>query len=503
MLSASVGAVLPPARSVGGWGGLLSAGEDSLARAQPDLEPVRRQIREAIAWGGATGVAIAVAHRGRIVVEEGFGWADRESGVRVTPHTPFSMASITKPFTATTLMTLVAEGKLDLDAPANTYLPGSKLVGLDGAKGPTVRQLGAHVSGLPTMFESYERGEARLALSPDGLLRAYGNLAYPPGRCYEYSNLGFAALDAVALRLTGKDVGTLMQERVLSPLGLADSFVDGNTARLAGGAVRYDPHGHAIPFYLTSTPASGELYASAHDLARFAMFSMKSRAEGQGMVLDDRGIDELFRPVFRGPSGVATTFGWFTGKLASGVPFAMKAGGQAGVATLLYLVPSEQLACLVLTNQSNARELAVGVCDQLVQGYLPAWRQPHETSGYEPAPFVATPAFLGRWAGTLVNGGARMPVRLAIESSGSASLAIGAAAAEGISELRFEGEALTGNTTGRIDSPDTMRTGARTLALKLLPHDGRLVGRVLATAGDPNFRNVRLPYVLRLERASG
>ena len=111
MLSASLEAVLPPARSVGGWGGLLSAGEDSLARAQPDLEPVRRQIREAIARGGATGVAIAVAHRGRIVVEEGFGWANREAGVRVTPHTPFSMASITKPFTATTLMTLVAEGE--------------------------------------------------------------------------------------------------------------------------------------------------------------------------------------------------------------------------------------------------------------------------------------------------------------------------------------------------------------------------------------------------------
>ena len=354
------------------------------------------------------------------------------------------------------------------------------------------------------MFESYERGEARLALSPDGLLRAYGRLAYPPGRCYEYSNLGFAALDAVALRLTGKDVGTLMQERVLSPLGLADSFVDGNTARLASGAVRYDPLGHAIPFYITSTPASGELYASAHDLARFAMFSMKSRAEDQKKVLDDRGIDELFRPVFTGPSGVATTFGWFTGKLASGVPFAMKAGGQAGVATLLYLVPSEQLACLVLTNQSNARELAVGVCDQLVQGYLPAWRQPHETSGYEPAPFVATPAFLGRWVGDLGERRGRT-CRRGWRSRAAAQPAwrSGAAAAVALTELRFEGEALTGNTTGRIDSPDAMRTGARTLALKLLPHDRRLVGRVLATAGDPNFRNVRLPYVLRLERASG
>ncbi len=503
MLSASIGAVLPPPLLPGGGGGLLSVGEDAVDRTQPDAEPVRRRIREAIARGRAMGVAIAVAHRGRVVLEEGFGWANREAGVRVTPHTPFSLASITKPFTATTLMTLAAEGKLELDAPANMYLAGSEFVGLNGdaaAASATVRQLGAHVSGLPTMFESYEQNETRLVLSPDALLRAYGALAYPPGRCYEYSNLGFAALDAIARRLTGRNVGALMQERVLSPLGLADSFFDTDALRVAGAAERYDPLGHAIPFYTTSTPASGELYASAHDLARFAMSSMKERAEGQKTVLDDRGIDELFRPVFRGPSGVATTFGWFTGTLAPGVPFAMKSGGQAGVATILYLVPSEQLACLVLTNQSNARELAVGVCDQLVQGYLPTWRQPQETSGYEPAPFVATPAFLGRWVGTLVNGGAHMPVRLVVESGDSASLAIGAAAAEAITELRLEGEALTGMTAGRIDSPDAMRTGARTLALKLLPREGRLVGRVLATAGDPNFRNVRLPYVLSFDR---
>ena len=95
-----------------------------------------------------------------------------------------------------------------------------------------------------------------------------------------------------------------------------------------------------------------------------------------------------------------------------------------------------------------------------------------------------------------MDGGADMPVRLNIESSDTATFALGMNQAEKITEMRLEGEAFTGNSTGVIDSPDTMRTGAKTLGIKLLPHDSKLVGRVFAT----NFKNVRLPYVLTLDR---
>ena len=102
---------------------IASAG--ALARTAPksipashDFEAVRQHILQAIAKGDATGVAVAVTRGGSIIWEEGFGWADRESGLRATANTPFSLASITKPFTTTTLMTLVAEGKLHLDDPS-------------------------------------------------------------------------------------------------------------------------------------------------------------------------------------------------------------------------------------------------------------------------------------------------------------------------------------------------------------------------------------------------
>ncbi len=439
---------------------------------------------------------------GRIVWEEGFGWANRKAGLKVTPRTPFSLASLTKPFTATTLMTLVANGKVSLDGPANKYLANSRIESLDGnADAVTVRQLGAHVSGLPTMFEGYDRHEFKLALSPERLLRDYGRLAYPPGSCYEYSNIGFAALGVIAERLTGRDLGTLLTERVLTPLGLLDSFFDTDVARLSTGAARYDPSGNQIPYYTTSTPASGELYASAHDLARFAMFNMKNRVPGQQRILDDRWIDELHKPVFMGPTGVATTFGWSTGRLQSGLPIVSKNGGQPGVATILHMVPSENLACLVLTNRSDGRKLASSVCNQVLATYLSEWQPPEEGSGPANSPFVMTPGFSGLWQGTLRNGGAKMQVRLSIESSDSATLALGDKSAERITGMQSEGEAFTGVSAGLIDSPDAMRTGARTLKIKLIPHEGKLVGRVLATEGDPNFKNVMLPYVLTLNRA--
>lgn len=240
----------------------------------------------------------------------------------------------------------------------------------------------------------------------------------------------------------------------------------------------------------------------AHDVALFAMFNMKNQVKGQASILDDRWIDELHKAVFVGPSNVATTFGWFTGHLKSGVPVIFKSGGQPGVATMLYMLPSENLTCLVLTNRSDGRELCSDVCNQILASYLPEWQQPEETAGPSPSPFVITLSFGGRWQGTLANDRAKMQVSLNIESSDSATLALGDKPAERITGMQSEGVTLTGVSTGFINSPDAIRAGAKTLKIKLMPYEEKLVGRVLATAGNPNVKNVMLPYVLTLNRAS-
>lgn len=465
------------------------------------FQSVRSRIQKAIARGEATGVAVAVTQGGNIVWEEGFGWANRETAKKATAHTPFSMASITKPFTATTIMTLVAQGTLSLDERANRYLGQSKLLGANRkADEVSVRLLGAHASGLPGIYESYEANEATLVPTPDALLRNYGRLAYPAALCYEYSNIGYAALDAIASAATNTGFASLMRQNVLAPLGLKDSFFGNDPSRLSGAATRYDPLGRAIPHYVTSTPASGELYASAHDLARFALFNMR-HLQGEVAVLSDAQIDELHRTVFTGPSGVATTFGWFKTHTASGTPALFKSGGDPGVANRIYLVPSKDFACIAVTNQSNSWQLAYEVCDELTTSILPDWKRPEEYCGFPASPFVATPAFRGRWEGSLDNDGANMRVELRIDSDNAASLSLGTSRAEAIREMRAEGEAFTGTSTGRIDSPEVRRTGEKTLQIKLIPRGDELLGRVFAVAGDPNFKNVRLPYVLTLKRS--
>jgi len=497
LLAASVGGVIATSRVYGSSTEFIAGGYE-----QHDFAPVRQRILQAVASGKATGAAVAVVHKGRLVWEEGFGFSDSEKSVQATAHTPFCLASITKPFTTTMLMTLVAEGKVNLDAPGNQYLAGSGIKGPNGnPRDATVRLLGAHVSGLPGMFSAYFQGGPTPAPDANTVLQEYGRLAYPPGRVYEYGNIGFTALGAIASNVTGRDFGTLMKQRVLDPLGLSDSFFSTEIARLPMRAIGYDVAAKPIPYYTTSTPPSGELYASAHDLALFAMWNMKNHVNGQKRILEQRWVDELHKPVYVGPSGVATTFGWFTGKLKSGLPYVFKGGGQPGVAIKLYMAPSEGLACLVLTNRTDGMELANGICDQILRSYLPEWTPPEEDAGPRSEPFVATSKFIGRWKGVLRNGGAEEPVRLQVDSSTSATLALGQAPAAAILQMQSQGPGFEGMSSGLIEGDHGADFGVRKLVVKLIPQDGKLVGRVFARGVKPGLVLANLPYVLSLDKA--
>jgi hypothetical protein len=167
---------------------------------------------------------------------------------------------------------------------------------------------------------------------------------------------------------------------------------------------------------------------------------------------------------------------------------------------MIYMVPSENLACIALTNRSDGSEFAFGICDQILATILPQWTRPDETPNPSRSPFVATPEVLGLWEGTLSDGGADMRVELEIKSSDAATLVLGDKPPERIGEMQSEGTALIGRTVGMIQSPDAIRNQATDLSLKLMHQDGKLVGRILASAKAPG---TLLPYVLRLNRKSG
>ena len=462
-----------------------------------DFRAIREAILTAIGSHKATGVAVAVAHHGRIVWQEGFGWANRGVGTRVSEHTPFCLASITKPFTTTTLMTLVAAGKVSLNDSANKYL-GSRS-GLKGnAEGATIRLLGAHAAGLPSMFEMFPSTGDRQ--SSAALLENYGILAYLPNEVYEYSNIGFAALGAIASSVSGLDFGALLTRQVLRPLGLHDSFFDTDKTRLRNGAVLYDELERPIPEYFTATPPSGELYASVHDLTRFVMFNLKNRLPDQVPILPDHLIDELHKPVFQGPSG-ATTFGWFRGQTKSGLPVIVKDGGQPGVSTMMYMVPHENLACVALANRSDNGDFIQGLVDQMAGAIVPNWTSPNTSVALPMVDFLGETVYSGKWSGKLRGGGIEMTVSLEIAPSGSATVYLGDKGRPlQITNLRLQGSALVGKSLGTIESADAIRNHATSLSLKLQLRDSKLWGRILASATGPGVL-ATLPYVVELGRA--
>jgi CubicO group peptidase (beta-lactamase class C family) len=118
---------------------------------------VRELIIDQVSTGGAPSIAVAVADNGEIVWEEAFGWSDVENRVRATPNTMYRLGSISKTITATGLMLLVEEGKVNLDKPAVEYLP--KVVkprAFEGeVQGVTVRHLLNHRAGMPAYAESF------------------------------------------------------------------------------------------------------------------------------------------------------------------------------------------------------------------------------------------------------------------------------------------------------------------------------------------------------------
>src|SRR6476659_4504796 len=97
------------------------------AFAADQFDTVRSFILARMAERQVPSMTVAVARDGKILWEEGFGWADRENRIAANEYTVYSIASITKPFTATALMTLVDKKRIDLDRPVNQYLGNAKL----------------------------------------------------------------------------------------------------------------------------------------------------------------------------------------------------------------------------------------------------------------------------------------------------------------------------------------------------------------------------------------
>jgi CubicO group peptidase (beta-lactamase class C family) len=350
---------------------------------------------------------------------------------------------------------------------------------------------------MPTFFEMYPEGRGQPSVAE--LLRDYGHIVAPAGERYEYSNLGMAVLAEIVARQSGKEFGQYLQTQILTPLGMSDSFFDTDVTRRAAMAVRYDETGEPFPFYTTATPGSGEMYASAHDLARFAMFHLGDAVD-QPKLLTRAQLDELHRPATDvSPPAYTYAMGWQVLRRPGKPEVLYHGGGQSGVAAEFVLVPSHDVACVVLSNRSSDRAFIEALRNRMLQTVVPSWDGIPMPADPELKPFTPLADYVGDWRGALLAQGQRVPVTLIIDGDRQGSLAVGTGPATPITDLGLLDGLISGDSKGDIGSPDTRREHLEKLNLSLKLRGTMIDGEIIAWDKSTR-RMVILPYWVELHR---
>lgn len=341
---------------------LLVAVLPGQALADTRFEQVSRAIQELVDSGHLPSVAVVVAVNGRIVWEGGWGWADREQRVPATPHTPYSLASISKPFTATAVMQLVESRHLALDRPANTYLGAVAITGRDAPKA-TVRRVLSHTAGLPTYYRPFFSTPAP---PMEQLIARDAVVSGRPGR-YVYSNLGYGILEHIIARVSGSTYDEYLRRAIFEPLRLESASVPRSAPPFA--AVRYDARRQPLPFYDLGHRGASSVFASARDLARFGMFHLKERLDDGASILTRRSIDEMQRVQTARSADAGYGLGWRIVDGHSAYRRVEHTGGMPGVTTVLSLFPAQRVVIVVLANRRS--EAVVRLADRVAAALMP------------------------------------------------------------------------------------------------------------------------------------
>lgn len=320
-----------------------SAHEMDYAKAK---ERARAVAREWLARG-IPGVTLAVALDGKIVYEEGFGYADLEQRVSVWPTTKFRIASDSKPLTAAGLMLLVEQSKIDLDAPVQKYVPSFP----DKGAKITPRMLAGHLAGI----RHYQGDEFLISRHYDSVLEglkifADDPLVSPPGKEFHYSSYGFNLLSAAMESAADENFLSYMRSRVFVPLGMRDTVAD-QTAEIIEQRAR--PYRKTDGGVLRNAPyvdnsykwAGGGFLSTAEDLAIFGSALL------QPGFLKPESLRQLFTSQ-KTSEGKETGYGigWFVGKSKSGQKVYAHDGGAAGGSSRLILYPDAHLVVAMICN---------------------------------------------------------------------------------------------------------------------------------------------------------
>ncbi|MEK7397182.1 MAG: serine hydrolase domain-containing protein [Candidatus Poribacteria bacterium] len=425
---------------------------------------VRELIKNKLVENGIASVAVAVAQGDKIIWEEGFGWANREKMIASNSNIMYSLASISKPITATAVMILKERGLIDLDRPVNEYLGDAKLTAWIGkAEDVTVRRIANHTSGLAVHCHFFYEDENYPKPPMDETIRRYGNIVTIPGERYQYCNLGYGILDYIISRLSGKSYIDFMREEVFLPLDMTHSSIDVGRGLEKYQAIRYGSDKQIVPFYDFDHPGGSAVYSSAHDLVRFGMFHLKAHLPNQKAILSDESIDDMQVGTADSGGGRQYGVGWSMSQDSFGYRTSSHNGGMGGVNTTLVMVPDEKIVVTVLAN-SNTDQYEI-ICREILSVMLPKYAENRaiaeanqkSNTGQANTEFALTPELIGEWNGEIVTYKEHIPITFWFKEGGDVIVKMGRQLKTLLNDVVFRDGYLYGRMMGDIGTEDANR----------------------------------------------
>jgi CubicO group peptidase (beta-lactamase class C family) len=296
--------------------------------------------------------SVLVAENGKVILKNGYGFANMDWEISNTVDTKFRIGSITKQFVAMQVMQLVQDGKVTLDGKLTDYIPEYRK---DTGEKITIHHLLTHTSGIPsyTGLPSFWSDSTRNPYEIDYMIENFhsGDLEFEPGAEYRYNNTGYFLLAVIIERITGKSFEENLQERILKPLNMTNSGVDRNLEILDKRASGYmnilSGYVNEPYFYMVNALGAGDMYSTVEDLYLW------DRALHDNKVLSEKNKNIMFTPFL---NGYAYGWGVYYFKLAEStdsVKVISHSGGINGFNTRIHRLVDDNHVIILLNNTGS------------------------------------------------------------------------------------------------------------------------------------------------------
>ncbi|WP_366291494.1 serine hydrolase [Paenibacillus sp. AN1007] len=246
---------------------------DQVSVLRPEASVVDTYLREI----NYPGMAL-IARDGKVVLKQGYGLADKQTLNR--PDQKTRIASLSKSFTAASILSLAEAGKLDVQDPISKYISG-----IPKGDEITLHMLLSQTSGLPSAFG---RGEGAALEETVEEIR-HKTLKFDPGSAYLYSNSGYVLLAYVVEQVSGMSYADYVQQTILEPLGMKDSGEASRKVHTNSGFVQQGKGWEPAPYYVSQS-GSGTIYSTVDDLLKW------DRALYTDQILSQETIETMYKP---------------------------------------------------------------------------------------------------------------------------------------------------------------------------------------------------------------